>query len=361
VPRINADRRRCDARRVRTWAALAILVAGPGLLSACSKSADPKVIVTSAGPQTLTLQAGGLGQAQAAIDVPVQLGFEAQVGSISVQPGEAVTKGQSLMTISSTAASDPAQVASLQARLDADKASLATDRADLNNATVKASPALLSAHQQLVAAAASRVTLDQQILALAQGQAQTVNAPSSGTVGTISVTSGEVVAASKTVLDIIDYHHLTVVADLPVADINLVAVGDQANVSFTTLSGVSLPGTVTSVSPEAINNGESFQVTLDVANPNLVGRPGLVTYVQVSISHRAAVAVNHLAVLTATGTPEVFVVNNGVAHLRTVTLGVTNGSTDEVLSGLAPGDECVLTGNQGLTDGAKVLVTGHAS
>jgi membrane fusion protein (multidrug efflux system) len=69
------------------------------------------------------------------------------------------------------------------------------------------------------------------------------------------------------------------------------------------------------------------------------------------------VAVNKLAVLDTTDVPIAFVVRGGVAHLRNVVLGVTDGQYFEVKSGLSPGEQCVIVGSNGLSEGAKVRVT----
>jgi hypothetical protein len=53
----------------------------------------------------------------------------------------------------------------------------------------------------------------------------------------------------------------------------------------------------------------------------------------------------------------VFIVLEGKARLRLVRTGAVVNDTIEILAGLAPGDEVVVAGNAGLTDGQALTVT----
>jgi multidrug efflux pump subunit AcrA (membrane-fusion protein) len=54
----------------------------------------------------------------------------------------------------------------------------------------------------------------------------------------------------------------------------------------------------------------------------------------------------------------VYVVDNGTAEMRRITLGEPTGSRYEVLDGLAEGDRVVVRGNERLRPGDKVRVDG---
>jgi multidrug efflux pump subunit AcrA (membrane-fusion protein) len=51
------------------------------------------------------------------------------------------------------------------------------------------------------------------------------------------------------------------------------------------------------------------------------------------------------------------VVDGPVVHARSVQVGISDGSYIEILSGLKPGDLCVIVGSQLLNDGSAVRVT----
>ena len=86
--------------------------------------------------------------------------------------------------------------------------------------------------------------------------------------------------------------------------------------------------------------------------------PGQEAYVRVAVDHGSSpVVVSKLAVLDIDSDPTVWVVDGSVAHPRTVQLGLSDGSYVEILSGVAPGDLCVIVGSQLLDDGSRVRVT----
>jgi hypothetical protein len=64
------------------------------------------------------------------------------------------------------------------------------------------------------------------------------------------------------------------------------------------------------------------------------------------------------AVLTRQGEQIVFVVEEGLACLRRVTLGQESGEAASVLDGVEPGEQVVSRGQHYLQDGEKVTVAG---
>jgi membrane fusion protein, multidrug efflux system len=316
-------------------------------------------VVSTAGPRTLALNASGLGQISAATDIAVQLGFKAQVDSVVATPGENVTKGQVLLTLSPT--NLQLQLQQTSVRLAADSAAAAQAQATLVSDQASR-PARVAADQTLVGAEQSRVALDQQLLAIAQGRDGEITSPIAGVVAAVNATPGQYVSGSASLVEIVDYSKVMVKAVMPVADQPEVREGAPASITVGTIGSVTLDGTVTAVSPVATNAGQGFQVAVEASNtPDNRVRPGLTASVDIPVQYQAPVAVSRLAVLQADTNPMVFVVDNGIAHQRRVVIGATDGNTIEVVSGLQKGEVCVIAGNQSLADGSKVVVSSNAS
>jgi RND family efflux transporter MFP subunit len=227
-----------------------------------------------------------------------------------------------------------------------------------NNAQAPTNAAVITALQARIAAVQARVSLDQQLVGIAQGQANpTIVAPFSGTVGTISINANYRARADHPVLDILDLSTIKVTASFPVADVASLNNGAPATLEFGDIGDVTLKGSVISVSAQANSGGQDVQVIAQA--PNVSGqliRAGLSAFVRVADTTSAPVAVNKLAVLDATDVPLAFVVTRGVAHVHKLVLGVSDGQYYEIKSGLSAGDQCVIVGNNGLSDGAKVRV-----
>lgn len=74
-----------------------------------------------------------------------------------------------------------------------------------------------------------------------------------------------------------------------------------------------------------------------------------------------AVTVAKDAIIERNGRMTVFVVRDGTAQPRIVTVGEGTGNRFVVLSGLKPGDTVVTRGNEGLRPGQRLSIISHAN
>ena len=318
-------------------------------LSACGAQA---VTVVHVHPRAIASQPGGVATVAAAVEVPVTLDFDDTVTGLHVVAGDTVSQGQPLIDV------DPGPLVTneqeLQLRLSAATIAAGSAQAALG---VSKDPEVAEGLQAKIQALHGQIVLDQQLVNIAHGHAPTIVAPINGVVLAVNVTEGEYVAQGVQLLQIIDYHRLTVTASLPVVEQPAVDPGAPATVTFPAFPNVTLSGTVSDVSAGTSNNGTTFAVTVDAPNtPDLLIRPGLNAYVRVQVSGQVAMALPKAAVLNMDLDPTVVVVSNGVAHLRPVTLGVSDDNYVQIVGGVAVNDACVIVGNQTLNDGSRVQI-----
>jgi multidrug efflux system membrane fusion protein len=321
------------------------------LAAGCSRG-SPGVTVATAASGSITTDAGGFGTVSAAIDVPLAFSFSDRVENVLVEPGQQVTKGQSLLTL------DPrpllANVAVLRAHLQGVETDLARVQGDLAKASSALRPTLLDNEQILQ----SQASLYSQLLAKAQGQSNTVTSPINGQVLAVNVLSGQVARSGSTLVELVDYHRIRVTVELPVSAQQNIRPGNTAKLTFGALPGLTITGTVSSVSPGSINSGTGFQLTVDAPNtPDLRIHPGYQAYAQVPFSSPAGTVVRRMAVLNAGLAPVIFVVTNNVVQLRHVQVGAEDSSDAQVVTGIRPGEEYVLVGSQNLASGDHVRIT----
>jgi len=322
---------------------------------ACSGGSSNDVTVATAASGTIATDVGGQGTVTAGIDVPIALSFLDHVDDVSVGLGQQVRKGQPLLTL------DPqpllANVAQLQAHLHHVQSDLTHAQADvlIGRTPPALVPAMLDQEQTLE----SQVSLYGQLLAMAQGQSSTVTSPIAGEVLAVNVRAGQVAKPGATLVEIVDYHRITVTAELPVSVQSEVKPGDPAVLTFAAVPGLLLTGTVTGVSPGSVNSGTGFQLTVDV--PNTADQrvhPGYEAYVQVPYRSGVAAVVRRMAVLNLDLSPSMFVVQGDEVQLRQVQVGAEDGSDVQIVSGIRPGEQYVLVGNENLASGERVRVTG---
>ena len=142
--------------------------------------------------------------------------------------------------------------------------------------------------------------------------------------------------------------------------------GMEAEVRPPALPDVTRRGTVSHIAPVIHPMTRTALVEVTVDNEDGVLRPGMVAEVAIELSRRPDVVLapsRALVLSSRTDTDReasVFVVEDGVAHRRPVTLGQRYGGRVEITEGLAGDEELVVQGQHLLRDGAPVR-TGSAT
>ncbi len=334
---------------------------GGAIVARSALGGSPKVIVTTAGPADITNQPGGVGSLTEApnnsFTVSLNLaGVEDAIFSVSqvdVVNGADVTAGTPLLEIDPTLLAQHA--AQFQSQLTSAQQSLtAAEQAP------PATTALGTATQaQETAALSEQVAYAQNLVAISQGKTSVISAPTQGYVTGLGVQPGQVVGAGQAILQIVNPSLLEVSANLLLSDIQTVAAGDKAVVVPTAIPGVQLPGTVVAVSAVSASGGLEGSVIIQCQNASTNPVPlGAQVFVHINAVRSVKVSVPAVAVMNTDLAPAVFVLRNGHVHFQPVTVGATDASRDEILTGVRSGDLVVESNMQSLTDGERVRLLG---
>ncbi len=156
------------------------------------------------------------------------------------------------------------------------------------------------------------------------------------------------------VLTLMDYSKIKITVAVSPEDVGRIRRGQGTVLRVGAFPGREFRGSVSVVNLTADPLSKKFEVEVAIDNPDGTLRPGtfgdLVFEVQ---SHENALVVPQIAVLE---NAYVFIVEGGKAVRRTVSLGIQNTTTIEVLDGLVEGDTVIVEGNFGLEEGAAVQV-----
>jgi RND family efflux transporter MFP subunit len=155
---------------------------------------------------------------------------------------------------------------------------------------------------------------------------------------------------------------LRVVVGVPEVDAPYVQPGDRAEVRLQALDGRVVEGKVARISWSLDRATRTLRAEVDVENPDGTLRPGLYAYVTIIAEERPeALTVPAAAIVREGARTYCVVVEDGRARHREVQLGVGDGKSFEVLSGLR-GDEAIVAANAGsLADGQAVRVAQPAA
>jgi RND family efflux transporter MFP subunit len=156
------------------------------------------------------------------------------------------------------------------------------------------------------------------------------------------------------VLTLMDYSRVKIAVAVSSEDIGLIRKGQDAVLRVGAFPGRDFRGAVRVVNLTADPLNKKFSVEAVFENPDAALRPGTFGDVVFEVQSRDnALVVPQKAVLENS---YVFVVENGKAVKKTVTLGLQNTAMVEILAGLAEGVAVVVEGNYGLEEGSAVQV-----
>jgi membrane fusion protein (multidrug efflux system) len=196
-------------------------------------------------------------------------------------------------------------------------------------------------------------------LAQANLDQTTVVAPFDGVVGTRALTAGAFATPSTTILTLAS---TGVEVHVTVEEANLAAVrpGQAVTLTVPAYPGENFPAKVITVAPTGDPRAHTFDVKIvpDNQDPRLL--PGMFAQVQIVAAEKSdALLVPKEAIVQQGNQQIVFVADNGKAVATPVQTGMTNDTSVEIVSGLQPGAQVVVIGQNGLRDGAPIQVVGQ--
>ena len=187
-----------------------------------------------------------------------------------------------------------------------------------------------------------------------------IKAPFSGEVTAKFVEQGELVRPGMKVAHLVDLSKVKVILFVPEREMLKFAEGRLLKVSSDLFPGDIFKGIVSAVSKKS-GRDHTCRVEVLLENSGKVSfRSGMFAKVLSSDNdERQAIMVPRAALVSGIRKPELFIVRHGKAFLKPFVVGRELHNNLEVLSGLVPGDSVVISGQNELNDGARVVVTGQ--
>ena len=184
-----------------------------------------------------------------------------------------------------------------------------------------------------------------------------VRAPFDGIVADRYVEPGQLVAPGTPVCRVVDPYTLKLAATVSEREIVWIHEDAEAVVTLAGL-GRTVAGRVSWVSFEADPMTGKFQVEIEVDNPDLTVRPGIVGRAEIlKQAHEGVVVIPRDAVVPQPDGDAVYVVEDEHARLRSIRLGPDQGLLTTVRHGLRPPDRLIVRGQRDVLDGSLVRVT----
>ncbi len=330
--------------------------------------------IIAAKEQTLTtgLQVNGQIEAIPSKTAQVNAPVAGRILRLSVQPGQAVTSGQSLAVLDSSEirtlavemeraqAQGRTQVAQAQARLRLAKSTYEREKELVN---LKISPRrdfevaeaefrqaetdLAAARTQLKLSSAQLnnrlAQLGQKDVAVRSDGSVVLASPITGVVADQKVTAGEAFEPGKMLFKVVSLGQVWATAQVYEKDLSRVQVGQPVEVITQSYPGKTFKGRISSLDSTINRETRTLAVRVVLDNPGGRLKPDMFATLRLTTGSRAqpVTVIPRSAVLEVDGKQVVYVQNGDAFDPTTVTLGQSDGSWIEVKDGVFPGDKVV--------------------
>ena len=185
-----------------------------------------------------------------------------------------------------------------------------------------------------------------------------LRSPISGVVTARNYDRGDMYGMASPIFTVQQIVPVKLLVGISEGDYTKVKKGDAVSLTVDALPGKSYSGTIKRIYPTIDPMTHTVNVEVQVSNQNRELRPGMYAKVQVTFGHNRRIVVPDAAVvrLQGSGQRNVFVVEDGTAVQREVSLGRHFDGKYEILSGLQEGELVVVKGGAALRNGASVEI-----
>lgn len=185
-----------------------------------------------------------------------------------------------------------------------------------------------------------------------------LRSPITGVVTARNYDRGDMYAMASPIFTVQQIVPVKMLVGISEADYTKVKRGDEVTLTVDAIPGKTYSGKVQRIYPTVDATTHTFNVEVQVPNRNRELRPGMYARVNVNFGHNRSIVVPDAAVvrLQGSGQRSVFVVEDGRAVEKVVSLGRHFDGMYELLSGIAEGEQVVVKGQSTLRNGVEVEV-----
>lgn len=171
-------------------------------------------------------------------------------------------------------------------------------------------------------------------------------ASQSGVVSSLPVREGMFVSPSQKVMTLSDLSSVWLTAEVFERQSQWIEVGQSAEVSLSFLPGKTWQGVVDHIHPSLDPKTRTLKVRLHFDNPGEQLKPNMYTNVKIYGGAKKNIVVIPLEALIRTGREQrvIIALGEGKFEARQVNAGMESGAFVEILKGIKPGEEIVVSG-----------------
>lgn len=341
-------------------AALSAMLLAAGCANETQKEDDAQPVKVQ---QIAVTKAGGADEYAGFVAGRYETSLAFQVGGRIadrlVDTGASVKKGDVLMRIDSRDITQAVNSAAAQKEAALAQLKLAAANESRYRALYNENAVSASVYDQYKTAYESALAqLNQAEAQLSQSQNSLgyteLFAPSDGVIKSVSVEAGQVVAAGQAVAVIVHDGDREVELAIPENKLNDFTADSDITVKFWALKNKTVRAKVREISPVADSAARTYKARLSLVDADSDIKLGMTASAQVNAKAKAAVRLPLAAIYQTGDAPKVWVIEDGKAHLREITIGEMTDNDVLVEKGLGDGDTVIIAGVHKLTEGQSV-------
>ncbi len=336
-----------------TFLLLSALLAGCGADSGKpagkAESATP-VVIASVTETGFTDAVEALGTTRANESATLTANITEKILEIGFRDGAHVKKGDLIVRLDDTAE---------RAELKAAQASLVERQRALERASTLLNEKIISQaeYDSVIAAMESAKA---QVGSLQSAVAdRIVRAPFSGRVGLREVSVGSLIQPGSVITTLDDLSVMKVDFTLPSIHLGILEPGLAIHARSQAFPDRIFEGELASVATQVDPVSRSISARAHIPNPDEVLRPGMLIELDLHSRARTGLAIPEAALVPRASEQFVFVLEDGHARQRKVSLGTRRDGFAEITAGLKAGERVIVHGTHKLTDGKPVKVLGE--
>ncbi|MBI5409298.1 MAG: efflux RND transporter periplasmic adaptor subunit [Nitrospirae bacterium] len=188
-----------------------------------------------------------------------------------------------------------------------------------------------------------------------------IRTPVTGVVSERRVDAGDTAAPGPVIASIVDPAKLYISAPVDEADVGSVALRQKVRITLDAYPGKIFYGKVIKISPIVIGvrqEARTFEIRVSTPEERIVLKPGMSADTEIITGEAKDVpVVPSQAIIEKGGEKIVYVIEQGRAARRKVTVGIYNWNFTEIKEGLKEGEKVIINPDKpGLKEGARVKV-----
>lgn len=303
-------------------------------------------------PAALASEITAIGSLRSDESVTLSAEIAGRIAAIRFQEGQRVKAGQVLFDLDDSvqrAELAQARAGQILAQRNFDRASEMFSKNLISKADHDTVAANLDAAQASLALAEARIAK------------MRIRAPFASTAGLRTVSPGDYITPGQALVNLEAMQSMKLDVRLAEAALPALSAGQKLRIEVDSYPGQTFSGEIYAIDPRVADATRSIGVRARIRNPEGKLRPGLFARVKLELSHRPdALLVPEQAIFPRGDQQFVYVIDDGKAALRPVTIGLRQGGKVEITSGLKAGETVITAGLQKIGPGAPVMAVNMA-